>query len=309
MGHIAWGREGVTSTGDFHTAGTDLAAAFGTVSGLSTDLHFTDLLGLVSAPDQVATVAEINPGIVARDGEFHYKLLGEQQVRIDSGHWPFAGGDLTLDTTVLDFGGEKDKRLTFHVKAMEADQFLQQFDFDNLNATGTFDGVLPMIFDTEGGRIEGGHLDSRKGGSLAYVGEIGQKDLGYWGNVAFQALRSLRYDELSIDMNGPLAGDMITQIRFSGVKQGEGAKHNFLTDRIAKLPFLFNIRIKAPFRQLIDSVQSYYDPSRLIERNLPTLLEQQNDAAGDAKTENGGDAESEAGARTNVQAGESRDMQ
>ena len=305
-GHIAWNRDGVTSSGDFRTAGTDLAAAFGTVSGLSTDLHFTDLLGLVSAPGQVATIAEINPGIAASDGVFHYQLTGEQRVRIEDGHWPFAGGDLTLEQTVLDFSGDKAKHLTFHVKGMEAAQFLQQFDFDNLNATGTFDGVLPMIFDADGGRIEGGHLDSRVGGgSLAYVGDISQKDLGYWGNVAFQALRSLRYDSLSLDMNGPLAGSMVTQIRFEGVKQGKGAKSNFLIDRIAKLPFLFNITIRAPFRQLIDSVQSYYDPSRLIERNLPTLLDEQAEAAKDSKQK---DSEGRDQAEP-IQPGESRDVQ
>ncbi|MGT2515018.1 hypothetical protein ACVOMT_13045 [Sphingomonas panni] len=35
------------------------------------------------------------------------------------------------------------------------------------------------------------------------------------------------------------------------------------------------MRIKAPFRQLIDSVQNYYDPKRLIERNLPALQAEQ----------------------------------
>lgn len=38
---------------------------------------------------------------------------------------------------------------------------------------------------------------------------------------------------------------------------------------------MFNIRIKAPFRGLLDSVASFYDPRRLIERNLPALLEEQ----------------------------------
>ena len=50
---------------------------------------------------------------------------------------------------------------------------------------------------------------------------------------------------------------MVTAIRFAGVSQGEGAKSNFLIRRIARLPFVFNVtRASAPFRQLIDSVQS-----------------------------------------------------
>ena len=71
-------------------------------------------------------------------------------------------------------------------------QFLQQFDFKNLNATGMFDGVLPMIFDAQGGRIENGDLHrAAGGGTIAYVGEITQKDVGIWGNLAFQTLKSL----------------------------------------------------------------------------------------------------------------------
>lgn len=170
--------------------------------------------------------------------------------------------------------------MTFRVAGMQADEFLQQFDFKNLNATGVFDGSLPMVFDSTGGRIEHGELIVRPGGgTVAYVGEVTQKDVGFWGNFAFQALKSLRYRSLEIVMNGPLAGEMITEVRFAGIGQGAGAKRNFLFDRLQKLPLVFNVKITAPFRQLIDSAQSFYDPRRLIARNLPALLEEQSKRA------------------------------
>jgi translocation and assembly module TamB len=166
--------------------------------------------------------------------------------------------------------------MTFTVAGMDAAQFLQEFDFKNLDATGIFDGSLPMIFDATGGRIEQGHLVVRPGGgTLAYVGEISQKDLGFWGNMAFQALKSLKYRNLDVVMNGPLAGEVVTDVHFEGLSQGAGAKRNFILDRLQKLPFVFNVEIKAPFRGLIDSAQSFYDPKRLIERNLPALLQEQ----------------------------------
>ena len=275
-GDIAWDAGGVTSKGIFRTDGVDLAAAFGPVSGIKGEIAFTDLLGLVSAPGQVATIATVNPGVPVENGTVRYRLEGGAKVAIERGEWPFAGGELLLEPTVMDFGTKEPRRMTFRVSGVDAGQFLQQFEFKNLNATGTFDGQLPMIFDESGGRIEGGRLVARGRGGVAYVGEITQEDVGFWGNLAFQALKALDYRELAVTMNGPLAGEMITELKFDGISQGTGTSSNFLIKRLAKLPFVFNIQVRAPFRQLIDSVQSYYDPSRLVERNLPSLIEDYN---------------------------------
>jgi translocation and assembly module TamB len=275
-GHIAWSPQGVTSTGEFATRDAALAAAFGPVTGITTTIRFTDLLGLQSAPAQVATIGTVNPGIAVTGGTLTYRLLANTRVQIDSGVWPFAGGRMTLLPTTLDFAEAGARRMTFRLDGVAADQFLQQFDFENLTATGTFDGELPMIFDIAGGRIENGRLTVRPGGgSLAYVGDLTQKDLGLWGNIAFQALKSLRYRNLTIGMNGPLAGEMVTEVRFAGVTQGQGAKSNVIVRRLQRLPFVFNIRIKAPFRGLLDSAQSFYDPRRLVQRKLPELMERQ----------------------------------
>jgi hypothetical protein len=276
---IDWNGQGVTSTGTFGTDALDLAAAFGPVTGIATRLRFDDLLALHTPPGQVATVRTVNPGIAVQDGTIRYQILNTTQVQVEGARWPFAGGALTLDPSRLDFGESGQRRLTFRVAGARADQFLDQFDFANLNATGTFDGVLPMIFDDAGGRIENGRLSMRAGGgTIAYVGALGQEQLGTWGDLAFQALKSLRYRSLDVTLNGALAGEMVTDVRFAGVSQGAGAKSNFLVRRLQRLPLVFNVRIKAPFRGLLDSAQSFYDPSRLVQRNLPALLEQQNRA-------------------------------
>ncbi|WP_341208193.1 YdbH domain-containing protein [uncultured Sphingomonas sp.] len=280
-GEIRWTPQKVDSSGTFSTDAMNLAAAFGPVEGLAGKIRFTDLLGLVSAPDQVATVTSINPGIAVTDGRIVYRLLPELKVQVDTARWPFAGGTLTLEPTVLDFGSDAARRMTFRVEGMDAGKFLQQFDFSNLNATGTFDGVLPMLFDEQGGRIADGRLTARAGGgSIAYLGELTEKDLGFWGNLAFQSLRSLTYRSLDVQMNGPLAGEMVTGVSFTGIKQGEGAKSNFLLRRLTRLPIRFNITIRAPFRGLIDSAASFYDPQRLVKRNLQALIDEQNRKTG-----------------------------
>ena len=66
----------------------------------------------------------------------------------------------------------------------------------------------------------------------------------------------------------------VTQVRFAGVKQGAGTRTNFIVRRLMKLPFVFNVTIRAPFRQLLSSAESLYDPSHLPQGKVQELLNQ-----------------------------------
>lgn len=261
-GAIVWTPTGQSSTGRFTTDALDFAAAFGPVKGASGTIVFTDLLGLVTAPDQRLRVASINPGIEANDGELRYELRPNSRIAVLGGRWPFLGGTLTLDPTALNVGISEIRRYTLRVDGIDAAKFVERLDIPNVTATGTFDGALPLVFDENGGRIDGGALTSRPpGGNVSYVGALTYEDLSTMANFAFDALKSLNYREMRIGMDGALAGDIVTRIRFSGVSQGEGAKQNFLTKRVAGLPLQFNVNVRAPFAQLINSFKGLYDPA------------------------------------------------
>jgi translocation and assembly module TamB len=267
-GRIDWSAAGVTSRGSFATDRLDLAAAFGPVTGIKGRIVFTDLLGLVTAPHQEATIAEVNPGVAVANGTAHYQLLGGNRVKVEDATWPFAGGTLRLDPTTLDFGAEAERRLTFRVEGLDAAAFVQQLDFPNLAATGRFDGLLPMIFDKQGGRIENGDLTARPGGgTIAYVGELSRAKLGTMGKLAFDALKAIRYSNLAIRFDGKLDGEMISQVQFTGVREAT-PDQSLVTRLIRNLPFRFNIRIRAPFRGLVGSARSYMDPRLLLNQPI-----------------------------------------
>ena len=292
QGQIRWDRNGVSSDGRFRTDKMDLAAAFGPVTGLSGEIVFSDLLGLETPAGQVFRIANVNPGIEAINGEIRYQLLPGQRVRIESGKWPFAGGELTLEPTVMDFSAEHPRYLTFRIIGLQAADFINELELENISATGTFDGLLPMIFDAGGGRIVGGVLvarqqgmpplyvtdvkqlqvacdTQRQGGTLAYVGQVSNADLGTFGKMAFDALKSLRYKCLTILMDGHIDGEVVTQVSFNGVNQAPvGTEQMGLGRQFTGLPFIFNIRIEAPFRGLLNTAQSFVDPSMLIRSHL-----------------------------------------
>jgi hypothetical protein len=263
-GRIDWDEKGVSSSGRFSSDSLDFAAAFGPVKGASGTIVFTDLIGLTTAPNQVLKVASINPGIEVTDGEVSIELKNGQVLTVNRGTWPFMGGTLTMRPVTLNLGTSEQRAYVLEIVGLEASQFVQRMQLENMSATGTFDGELPLIFDVDGnGRIEGGRLTSRGGGNISYVGALTYKDLSTMANMAFDALRSLDYRKMDITVDGPLTGEIITHVRFDGVSQGAGAKQNFITRRIGKLPFRFVVTITAPFYQVITNIKSMYDPTMI----------------------------------------------
>jgi hypothetical protein len=284
-GEISWDGQGTASSGTFSAVDTDFAAAFGPVEGFNSTVHFTDLLGLSSAPSQLAEIDVIRTGIDVLDGRIRYQLLPGLRVKVEGGRWPFAGGELMLEETILDFSKPSAKQLTFHVVGMDIALFVQKMEFSNISATGTFDGTIPMVFDERGGRIVGGSLVARDpGGTLSYIGELTDKELGTYGKLAFDALKSLRYSKLTIGLNGDLAGEFVADIELDGVARDPAATvvrtgggiRGMIAGRalreLRKIPFEFNITVKGPFRTLIATMRSFEDPTLLIQSVLPEKL-------------------------------------
>lgn len=259
-GRIDWNAKGVTSTGKFSSDGLDFAAAFGPVKGARGTVVFTDLLGMVTAPDQRLQIASINPGIEVFDGILSFQIEPNRLLVVNGAEWPFIDGALKLLPTRMVLGNAEVRRFTLKLEEANAAKFVQQLDLANISATGIFDGTVPLVFDEQGGRIDNGLLISRPpGGNISYVGELTYKDLSAMGNFAFQTLRSLDFTRMEIGINGKIDGDIVTNMRFEGVRQGPGAKQNFITRQLGKLPIRFNVNIRAPFYQLVTSFKSLYD--------------------------------------------------
>ncbi|MEJ7927179.1 YdbH domain-containing protein [Sphingobium sp. AN641] len=297
-GQVLWTGDRVTSTGVFRTSDANLAAAFGPVEGLSGEIRFTDLIGLVSAPGQLVTMRVVNPGVEVRDGVVRYRLEPGQKVHIEGGEWPFSGGRLALLPTTLDFAADVDRYLTFRVVGLDAGAFIQTMELDNISATGTFDGIMPLIFDADGGRIAGGVLvarqlgmppllmpegvlptipcdPARQSGVLSYVGPVSNEQLGTFGKLAFDALKNLQYKCLTILMDGALDGEMVTNVVFNGVNRGQvGVAPVGLASNFTGLPFIFNVRISAPFRGLLGTAKSFIDPTILIRNSIGDSYQQ-----------------------------------
>ena len=56
---------------------------------------------------------------------------------------------------------------------------------------------------------------------MSYVGVVNKADLGTMGNIAFNALRDLRFKSMIIRLDGDLAGEFATRLAIDGVGLGQ----------------------------------------------------------------------------------------
>lgn len=275
-GAVDWSAETVTSRGRLGSDGFDFAAAFGPVRGLKGEVVFTDLLALTTAPDQRVTIAAINPGVEVLSGTVRFDLTDGTRLALRDARFPFMGGILQLRPLEMDFSQPEERRYIFDITGLDAAVFVAQMELTNLGATGTFDGTVPIVFDAAGnGRIEAGDLMSRPGGgTVAYIGELSYENLGAMGNYAFAALRALDYRQMRVGLSGNLAGEIITNFDFDGVRQGAGTSQNFVTRRIARLPIRFKVNVRSEnFHELATMVRSFWNADFLgnpVDRGLLT---------------------------------------
>ncbi|MBL8557875.1 MAG: YdbH domain-containing protein [Hyphomonadaceae bacterium] len=253
------------------------AAALGPVTGVSGNIAFNDLALMTTPPGQTLTVKRLNPGIVVENGVIRFELRGADRIYMESAAWPFAGGVLSVDPQEVQIG-EDDFRMTLALRDVDVARFLQQLELKDLTATGTVEGAFPLVFNREGGAIDGlGTLRAAPGGgTISYTGNAGSGLAGA-PQIAFEALRSFRYDDLVLELTGKLDGELVTAIRFTGTNQepvdmmaGPVATPipGLGQIRATGLPFRFTVSVRAPFRRLMQTSDGLSDARPLVDEAI-----------------------------------------
>lgn len=271
---FAWDETGARGTGSAALSDISFAtSAFGPVSGVNGAIRFTDLFDLVSAPGQEMRIASMNPGVLVEDGRIRFSLPGGGRLQVEAAEWPYAGGRLTLDPLLVDPDSAV-LAMTLRASGLDAGLFLQGFNLKDINATGTFDGVLPLRFVSGRGSIEGGELSARApGGLVQYLGNVGADSMGASGKMAFDALRKLRYRSMRLKFDGDLDGELVTEMLIDGRNEAPVHPGGGLQSGATGLPFRFDIRVRAPFRHLLGTAESFHDARAMIRASADNAQE------------------------------------
>lgn len=241
-------------------------AGLGVVQDVRGRILFDDLLTLTTPPGQTLSVGSVNPGVEVRDGLVRFQLLPAQQVRVEDVRFPFSGGALSVEPTTVTIGAAE-SQYVLRLERVDVATFLADLKLTNLAATGRVSGVLPLTIEPLGGRIEGGLLTADPGGGvISYVGPGSDADTA-GGQLAFDALKGFRYDDLTLTVDGAIDGELVSTIRFAGVNL-EPVRPIPQFPQLAgrELPFRYNVTLRAPFKALVQQATETLNPLSLIGR-------------------------------------------
>ncbi len=272
-GDIVWTREAITSTGRVLLRNVSLATStIPIVETVNGEIYFDDLFALTTPPGQQVHVGVLNPGVEVSNGRVRFQLLTDQRVSIENAEFDFASGVLEMRPTTITLGADE-TRFELQLRDVDASSLLSTLNVPDLQATGRLEGSFPLILTRRSAFVEGGVVRAQgEGGTISYTGPAGQDATGV-SRIAFDALRSFRYDTLSLTLDGDLNGDVISSIEFSGRNTGRPVDLGPIAPvpglgsvTVRGVPFEFNVRVSAPFRRLAQTAATITDPGSLIEQ-------------------------------------------
>jgi hypothetical protein len=271
---ITWTREHLLGTGLVHLDGVSLSTAtIPIVNDVRGEVHFDNLWELTTPPGQQVTIGELNPGISVTNGRVVFQLLTEERVAIERAEFDFASGTLAMRPTTISLGADE-TRFELTLRDVDASALLRTLGVPDLTATGQLEGSFPLLLTRRSAFVEGGVMRAQgEGGVLSYTGQAGESATGI-SRIAFDALRSFQYDQLSLTLDGDLNGDVVSSIQFSGHNSGRPVDLGPMAPvpglgrvTVRGVPFDFNVRVTAPFRRLAQTAATITDPGALINQS------------------------------------------
>jgi len=139
--------------------------------------------------------------------------------------------------------------LTLQVRDVDLSQLLSSLHYEDLTATGTVRGELPLSISSDAVELLDGSLKGTRPGVLRYLGPVADKE-----SIAFKALRNLEYRSLQAKVNYRPNGDYHLGLRVEGSNP----------DVLSGQPFAFNLNLNGQLPELLQRGMMAGDFERAI---------------------------------------------
>ncbi|MEM7120798.1 MAG: YdbH domain-containing protein [Pseudomonadota bacterium] len=258
-GDVTW-QSGVWSS--------DLDFALREISATAYGIRIERLNGLINLdnvmppstpPGQLVAIGGIDAGLPLRDALLSLALNRDGSLSLESAEMKFAGGEVTADPLV--WHPESDPEpLNLHVSGVDVGTLFALAELDDLTATGTLDGIIPVRLVGDDVLIEGAYLASREPGQLRYLPDGAPTGLGADDasiDLVLSALSNFHYDRLDVDLSRAAGGDTEIGLHIAGSNP----------DLYDGYPIELNVNLTGELDRIVrDSLAGYRIPDEIRER-------------------------------------------
>ncbi len=238
--------------------GEGAALAF---TNLSTELEATSLQPLILRDGQKLNLEKMERPLPLEKISLEGGLRADGRLFIKEGGADFMGGRISLAPLLADIS-RPPFTPQLELTNIDLSQFLQQIQLDGLAGEGVLSGRLPLSLDSKGARIIDGVLEARAGGRLRYdpvqpPDFLSQAEKSGGLDVMRGALRDLRYEALTLNLNGDLLGRLDVGLKLAG------ANPQFQEGRAVKLNLNLSGDLAALFQrgQMLEAL-----PDRILKK-------------------------------------------
>jgi hypothetical protein len=245
----------IKSRGTVTLKDMDIGTLVGPFTGVNAALEFESLYPLVSRVRQTITMTGFNPGVQLGDGTVIMEVVTGGFNLIDA-RWPVGDGAISVRPILWSTEPGAVNTITVGVDDVSLGDVIKRLGNEDLYASGLISGELPIVIDGVSLKVKDGRLLVKDGG----VVRVHNKGLNAAGEanetakMAVDALKDLRYEELSLDINGPLDGDIILGIVFTG--------HN--PDVLYGSDFLFRVNVEGELLNIARNIVNNADVQALV---------------------------------------------
>lgn len=248
--------------------------------GVTGKMVFSSLTPVSTSGEQTIAIRKIDmDALKLENGNVRFILPGDNTLKIIDAEFPWFDGTIGAYESELSIAGGK-SQTTLQIDNVDLAGLLAYPNVQGLSGEGKIEGVLPISFEGGRARIVNGVLSAKGGGVIRYQNKNAEPafQASEQAKLAYDILREVRFENLSVVIDGPLDGTLKFKIIFDG--KGELPINTRGGAKTVLSPVIFRLTIDVPLLQLLEGAKAVANPLQFL-KSAPRSAGEQDKAVDD----------------------------
>lgn len=213
---FSWDAEGFSSGASLDLTNLGFEAGFATLRGVEGMVRLSSLFPLRTPAPQEIRIRMMDVGVPLSEGRLRFELVEGANLRVREAAFPFLSGRVFL--LPFDLGAGAEERIVLAFDRVDLKALLELIEVKGLTGTGRLTGRVPVVFAGDRQIVKEGHAEAEApGGTVAYRNPAAAAGAaGSETEILFKALDDFHYSALTVDLAGPLDGDLSLKVHIKG---------------------------------------------------------------------------------------------